>query len=294
LTIIDAILYGQKKLTSAGIKSPRLDSELILCHVLKTTRTSLYINHKATLNQIQQKNYKKLLKVRCKHVPVAYIIRKKEFYGLEFFIRQGILIPRPETELLVEKTLEVIKNKDDPCVADLCCGCGSIAVAVAYYNKSVNVFASDLSKLAVSVAAKNVIRHKVENRVFLMCGDLWRPFDAKNIKGFDVVVSNPPYIPSRELKNLKQDVKREPILALDGGNDGLDFYRKIINETGKFLKTSGSIILEIGWDQAVKIHGMLKDAGFSDIQVIKDYAGFDRVVSAVWNNRTSKEAKNDG
>jgi release factor glutamine methyltransferase len=283
LIIREAVLYGQRRLAEAGIESPRLDSELILSHVLKTDRLGLLLNYTSQLSERQQKNYYKLLNFRCRHVPVAYIIRKKEFYGLDFFVRQGVLIPRPETEFLVEKTLETIQNKKNPLVADLCCGSGAIAVAMACSNNDVKVFASDISKVAVSVAVKNSIEHKVADRVFLMCGDLWQPFEESCIKNLDVVISNPPYIPSNELKNLQEDVKNEPALALDGGNDGLIIYRKIIGKARSFLKTNGSIILEIGWNQAAEVVKLLKDADFSDIQIMEDYAGFDRVVSAVSN-----------
>lgn len=283
MTIREAVSYGQRKLADAGIETPRLDSELILSHVLKTDRLGLLLNYTSRLSERQQKNYYKLLNFRCRHVPVAYIIRKKEFYGLDYFVRQGVLIPRPETELLVEKTLEAIQNKKTPLVADLCCGSGAIAVAVAYSNNDVKVYASDISEVAISVAEKNTIKHGVANRIFLMCGDLWQPFEKSGIKNLDVVVSNPPYIPSNEMKNIHDDIKIEPVLALDGGNDGLNIYRKIIGKARNFLNKNGSIILEIGWNQAAEVVELLKDAGFSDIQIMEDYAGFDRVVSAVSN-----------
>jgi release factor glutamine methyltransferase len=282
LVIRDAVLYGQRKLSKAGMDTPRLDSELILCHVLKTDRLGLLIKNTGRLTERQQKNFHKLLNFRCNNTPVAYIIRKKEFYGLDFFVRQGVLIPRSETEFLVEKTLETINTIKAPSVADLCCGSGAVAVAVANFNTHVKVFASDISKAAVSIARKNSIKHKVADRVLFMCGDMWYPFEKSGIKNLDVIVSNPPYIPSGELENLNEDVKKEPTLALDGGDDGLGCYRKIIAKAGDFLNKNGSIILEIGWNQGIHVAALLKEAGFSDIQITKDYGGFDRVLSATF------------
>jgi release factor glutamine methyltransferase len=281
VTVREALMMGRKKLTEAGAENPVLDSELILGHVLAKDRLKLLTHDEENLTQQQIECYDKLLVQRCQSVPVAYIIGRKEFYGLNFYIKPGVLIPRPETEFVVEEALNVIRPIENPVIADLCFGSGAISVAIAVNHSRAKVYASDLSDIAWEVAKTNIKAHRVEDRVLLFRGDLWSPFECGNIGEFDVVVSNPPYIPTGELFTLPKDVKNEPQIALNGGPDGLEFYRRIVSKAPEFLKPCGRIILEIGWNQADNVKTLLKESEFGDIKVIKDYGSFDRVISGV-------------
>ncbi len=283
MDIREVLATGKRKLLKAGIDSYSLDAEVILSYVLHTDRLDLFINYDRVLNQKQLSKYDELLELRCQHMPVAYITGEKEFYGIKFYVSPGVLIPRPETEFLVERSLEVISKIKEPKLADICCGSGAIAVAVASNNKCSTVYASDISQIAGCLTKKNATRHNVNERVFFMQGDFWEPFKANKIEELDLIISNPPYIPTSQIKELPPDVSHEPKLALDGGEDGLEAYRHIICDAPVFLKTGGQMILEIGWNQAKTVSNMLKSAGFSDIYIQKDYAGFDRVVSAIYS-----------
>jgi release factor glutamine methyltransferase len=153
---------------------------------------------------------------------------------------------------------------------------------VAVYDNRAKVYATEISDIALEVARANIRAHQVEDRVFLFSGDLWTPFETRNIRDFDVVASNPPYIPTGKLSTLPKDVKNEPQIALNGGQDGLQFYRRIVSKAHRFLKPGGRIILEIGWNQADDVSLLLGKTGYRDIKIIKDYAGFDRVVSGTF------------
>lgn len=282
MKVREALMIGRKRLSDMGIANPALDSELILGYVLGKDRLKLLVDDEMSITKQQLECFNDLLALRCQSTPIAYIIGWKEFYGLNFYIKPGVLIPRPETEFLVEETLNVIYSIENPLIADLCCGSGAISVAVAVNNNRVKVYASDISDVACEVARTNIKLHGVQDRVLLMQGDLWMPFEERNIRGFDVVVSNPPYISKEELSTLPDDVKNEPQIALNGGTGGLEFYRRIVLRAPEFLKIGGRIIFEIGWNQAHDVEIMLKETGFQDIKVIKDYAGFDRVISGVF------------
>jgi release factor glutamine methyltransferase len=282
VTVREALIIGRKTLTEAGVANPVLDSELILGHILAKDRLKLLTDIEGNLTQQQIIYYQNLLALRCRNVPIAYIIGRKEFYGLNFYVKPGVLIPRPETEFVVEETLNVVSSIKNPIIADLCCGSGAITVTVAVYDNRAKVYATEISDIALEVARANIKAHQVEDRVFLFSGDLWTPFETRNIRDFDVVASNPPYIPTGKLSTLPKDVKNEPQIALNGGQDGLQFYRRIVSKAHRFLKPGGRIILEIGWNQADDVSLLLGKTGYRDIKIIKDYAGFDRVVSGTF------------
>ncbi|NLZ53512.1 MAG: peptide chain release factor N(5)-glutamine methyltransferase [Thermoanaerobacteraceae bacterium] len=282
MNVREALNMGRKQLYEAGVASPALDSQLILSHVLGTDRIKLFVYDEINLTKKQQERYEILLAKRCRFVPIAYIIGRKEFYGLNFYIKRGVLIPRPETEFVVEEALNTAGTITNPVIADLCCGSGAISVAIAVNNKKAKVYAIEISDVACEVARRNINAHDVQDRVLLLKGDLWMPLEQSKIKELDIIVSNPPYIPTQELKSLPNDVKNEPQLALDGGSDGLEFYRRIIPRAPEFLKKPGGrIIFEIGWDQASDVKDILEKSGFKQIKVRKDYADFDRVITGV-------------
>jgi release factor glutamine methyltransferase len=284
MTIREALILGRKKLSAAGIENPCLDSEVLLGYVLGIEKLQLYVRANQTVSQKQLDTYAQLISLRCQHMPVAYIIKQKEFYGLTFYVKPGVLIPRPETEFLVEETLSIIKNIKRPKVADLCCGSGAISVAIAVNQKDVVVYASDISEIAGEVTNINAKKHKVKERITFLQGDLWTPFEEKKINNLDVIISNPPYIPEAEIQNLPLDVKNEPKIALNGGKKGVDFYQKILQKSKDYLAPKGHIVLEIGWNQSNLVKEMLIESGFQVKKVIKDYAGFDRVISGTLVN----------
>lgn len=276
----EALLLGKKVLEEADISNPILDSQLILGFVLEKDRLHLLLNPQEKITNEQFTHYEKLLALRCRHVPVAYITGQKEFYGLDFSVKPGVLIPRPETEFVVEQALEAIAPIKKPIVADLCCGSGAIAISIAVNHKGSNIYASDISEIAQEVTLNNAKAQNVQERIFFLRGDLWEPYIELGIGNFDVIVSNPPYIPTQELKTLPEDVKTEPQIALDGGIDGLEIYQRILSSAPQFLKPEGKIVFEIGWNQAKGVKSLLVESGFENIDVFQDYAGFDRVVSA--------------
>ncbi|MDN5312048.1 MAG: release factor glutamine methyltransferase [Thermoanaerobacteraceae bacterium] len=281
MKIREVLKMARRKLSESGVENSGLDAELLLAYALSLDRLRLLVNDEAQLSVEETACFEKLLDLRCGHVPVAYITGHKEFFGLDISVGPGVLIPRPETEFAVEESLRVTKNLKKPRAVDLCCGSGAIAVAVAVNHPNAIVFASDISEIAGKYTKDNARKHHVENRVFFIKGDLWRPFEEKNLGQFDLIVSNPPYIPEDEMGNLPEDIKKEPEIALNGGMDGLDYYKRIISKAPQFLKSGGHIILEIGWNQAAVVRDLLKANDFKEIKVIKDYAGYDRVVSAI-------------
>ena len=281
MIVREALNIGKKRLHEAGVANPDLDSQLLLSHVLRTDRLKLFVYDKTELTKEQLESYDKLLNERCRFVPVACIIGRKEFYGLNFYVKEGVLIPRPETEFVVEEALKAAGQISNPVIADLCCGSGAISVAIAVNNKQAKVYAVEISEVACEVARQNINAHGVQDRVLLLKADLWTALDERKLTGLDIIVSNPPYIPSQELNSLPRDVKNEPQLALDGGPDGLDFYRRIISRAPEFLKAGGRIILEIGWNQAPDVKKLLEKIGFIQVKIRKDYAGFDRVVTGI-------------
>ena len=277
MIVREALELGKKTLTHAGIQNPVLDSQVILSFALKIDKLTLLINPETTLSKEQQDQYNKLLALRCRHIPIAYITGHKEFYGLNFQVNSEVLVPRPETEFAVEEVLKHISNIKEPKVADICCGSGAIAVSIAVHHKTAVVYATDISEACGKVTIKNSKYHGVNERVIFLKGNLLEPLKDSCL---DVIVSNPPYIPRKDIESLPADVRHEPVLALDGGIDGLDMYREIIKDAPKYLKPGGSIIFEIGWNQGKDVEEYLTTSGFSKIRVIRDYAGFDRVISA--------------
>ena len=219
------------------------------------------------------------LRKRAEHVPLQYIVGETEFMGLKFKVNSSVLIPRQDTETLVEEALKVVRPGMR--VLDLCTGSGCIAISLAVKGGFESVTATDLSKEALKVAERNARTHQVPIRFFQ--GDLFSALPQSEEKTFDVITSNPPYIPTAVIATLEPEVREhEPMMALDGTEDGLKFYRQIAKEAGSWLKLGGSIYLEIGYDQGEAVSGLLKDAGFTNVRVVKDLPGKDRVVCGYW------------
>ena len=262
------------------IENARLEAEILLCNVLKTNRLNLYLNSDRHLTDDHLFMYKKLIQRRLKGEPIAYIVGSKEFMNFDLTVDENVLIPRPETEILVEAVIDRLKNFSGKIkIADLGTGSGAIAISIAKFIVNVEVEAVDISEKAIDIAKLNAINNNVADKINFHVGDLFDPIvDQK----FNAIVSNPPYIPSDIINTLQSEVKNyEPRIALDGGIDGLNFYRKIINESPKLLLKNGFIAVEIGYDQANSIKNLIESDGqFDKIEVIKDLAGLDRIVIA--------------
>ena len=288
MNIRDALKRGCEVLEGAGSESPRLDAQVLLLAVLREERTVLVSHPERELASQEEQLYNQYISERALGKPVSYITGMKEFMGLEFAVNEAVLIPRPETELLVEeavKELEAISREAEavPRVLDLCTGSGAIAVSIRHFVPQAEVTATDLSEEALKVARENAERLTAGGIRFLQ-GDLFEAFSNLQAPGselFNLIVSNPPYIPAKVIDGLMPDVKDfEPRLALDGGTDGLDIYRRLIPQAAEHLAPGGVLLLEIGFDQGETVPDLCRQAGLGNIAVLKDLAGLDRVVRA--------------
>ncbi len=282
-TIVEIIRLTTDFFTKHQVASPRLDAELLLAYVLGLERIQLYVQFDRPLDKEELAEYRELVRRRAAHEPVAYILGQKEFWSLTFKVSPKVLIPRPDTEVLVETALKTLKayRNTQPLILDLATGSGNIIISLAKELPQARLSASDLSEAALETARENARAHGVADRITWYCGDLFNCL--LKIKGqVDLLVSNPPYIAERQLAALQPEVRDfEPRQALAAGSDGLDIYRKIAAQAGKWLKKGAWLCLEIGAEQAAAVKRLLSDSGqFDKIQITKDYAGLNRVVSA--------------
>ncbi len=282
-TIQRLLTWVTEYLTQKGVDAPRLSAELLLSHVLGLKRIELYTQYNKVVAQEQRDRLRDLVKRSGEHEPVAYLVGRTEFYSIEFEVTPDCLIPRPETELLVQRSIEFLRKRTGPQqICDLCTGCGVIAVAIAKNVPDAKVTATDISEPALAVAAKNIEKHKLADRVELRHGDLFEPL-VPQLDLFDLIACNPPYVSAPEYEALDRNVKDyEPRIALYAGQDGLDVYRRIVEKVGQFLKPDGVLLLEIGYQQGSAVRELLEQTGiFTQIRIDKDLQGHDRVVAAV-------------
>ncbi len=275
LKVYEAVNLGAAELK--GIcANPKFESELLLAYCLGIDRTKLILKKEEKLEGKQLKKFLELLNMRKSRIPYQYIVKKQHFMGLEFFVDENVLIPRPDTETLVEEVLKRLRKGD--VIIDIGTGSGAIAISIAKYFKNCTVYAVDISKKALEVAKYNAKMHGVLDKIVFIESDVFSNV-SKDLK-FDFIVSNPPYIKRSEIETLQKEVKKEPIIALDGGPDGLLFYKKIIKEGPFYINIEGNIVFEIGYGQKEAVTDLLKKNGFEDIEVIKDLSGIDRVIIA--------------
>lgn len=278
MKLYDAINKGAAKLK--GIcENPRFESELLLAYCLRTDRTKLILDREKELSADNEKRFFDLINMRKDRIPYQYIVGKQYFMGMEFIVNPDVLIPRPDTEVLVEEVIKRLKRGSY--VLDIGTGSGAIAVSIARHFKECFVYAVDVSGDALKTAKINAEINGVVDRIKYIESDLFSAV-PKDLK-FDFIVSNPPYIKSSEIQALQEEVKREPIIALDGGCDGLEFYRKIIKEAPNYINMGGMIGLEAGYGQADEIFNILTDGGFTDIEIICDLHGIKRVIIAAYS-----------
>lgn len=274
-SVAEVLKSATARLEAGGIDNPRLDAEILLAHVLKWRRLKLYVDAEKKLPLENILRFNELITRRLEKIPVAYLTGTRDFMGLSFAVDGNVLIPRPETEILTELVGEHLRRLDNPIFADLGVGSGAICVSILKFVKTARACAVDISAAALDVAKFNAQKFFVDDRAEFFCGDLFAPLPGKI---FDAIVSNPPYIPTRELETLQAEVQREPKLALDGGDDGLNFYRRIINDAPKFLRDGGLLAVEVGINQSAAVKKLFDAAGFVDVEIVRDLADIERVV----------------
>ena len=283
MTIGEALDYALERLREKKIENKRLETEILLMDAMHINRAQLFTQPEKLLSQDEENRFLSYVQARREGMPVQYILGEWEFMGLPFFVNSHVLIPRPDTEILTEEAIARLGQGRNQLVLDIGTGSGCIAVSVAHYTKA-RVYAVDISSEALETAKKNAQRNQV-NVEFLQ-SDCFSQVPECFMSSFDMILSNPPYITKQEMKDLMEEVVNfEPALALYGGEDGLDYYRRITDQAGRFLKPEGWLIYEIGCAQGEAVAEILKEQGFYNIQVKQDLSGLDRVVIGQWNKK---------
>ena len=283
MTIMDAIKKGMIELKNSNIESPKLKSRLLMQYVLNQTRQYIIVND---LNQISKEDEERyfvgISKLRA-DVPLEHITHQREFMKLNFYINENVLIPRQDTEILVEEVINIAKRIKNPKILDLCTGSGAIAVSLAKYLPESEITATDISNKTLEIAKKNAKINEVENRITFISSDLFTNIPEEK---YDIIVSNPPYIKRNVIETLDEQVRKEPYMALDGGLDGLDFYRKIIKNSYEYLKYHGFLCLEIGFDQKIDVIELIEnEEKFENTYSKKDLFDNDRIIITQLNLR---------
>jgi release factor glutamine methyltransferase len=286
-TIRDSLKWAIAVLKKSEIEFPEINADTLLAYVLSCDRTSLYTSPGNAIDDVDLRKYKELIHKRASHVPLQYIAQQVEFMSLNFMVDERVLIPRPETEILVETVLKKAQCNEysdtSIIIMEIGTGSGNIAVSLAKNLSNAKVYTNDISADALTLAKTNIIRHKVVNRVHLLHGDFFNAFvNCVEKEHVNFVVSNPPYISESEWNRLEPEVREhEPRQALVGGEDGLCFYRKIISDAHHWLKPGGYLVIEIGETQADTIKNMIKnEVNYKEIEIIKDLQGKERIISA--------------
>lgn len=276
MTYREAVEFGTKCLTDAGVPDAALDAWYLLQMVCRIERSYYYVHGEEDITQDAQKEYEIAVQKRAEHIPLQYIIGEQEFMGLRFKVNSNVLIPRQDTETLVEQVLKIVKPGMK--VLDLCTGSGCVLISVLKNAPELTGMGSDISKTALLVAKENAKLHEVDAEW------VWSDLFDNITETFDVIMANPPYIPTGEILSLMPEVRDfEPENALDGGADGLDFYRKIAGQVKDYLNPGGYVYMEIGYDQGEAVSELMRNAGFTEVEVIKDLARNDRVVKGKGN-----------
>lgn len=278
MNIGEALIKSNFTLKDAEIENYILDSQLLMCKVLNKDKMFILMNREEELSKSQEEEFFKLVELRRKKMPTKYILGKTEFMGLDILIKPGVLIPRADTEILVEEAIKIIKENSYLKVCDLCSGSGAIGVAICSFLKDITLNSYDIDEVALDVTERNIFNLNLEQRAKVQYSDLLQKA-IEDKESFDMIVSNPPYIRKDVIPTLMEDVKDyEPYIALCGGEDGLNFYRTITTQSLKVLKKGGALAYEIGHDQKDDVSSILKENGFEGIYALQDFSGLDRVV----------------
>lgn len=279
-TIREELTDAMALLTQAGVDTPQLDAEVLMAHALVTTRVHVMSYPEERLGEREAQRFRQFIERRAKREPLAYITGEKEFWGLSLDVTPAVLMPRPETETLVETAIAALPRNRDVLVADIGVGSGCVAIAIAVELPDAVVYATEFSRDAAEVARRNAEKHQVEVRVDVLEGDLFDPLPEEVRGRLDAVVSNPPYIPSDELDMLQPEVALyEPRGALDGGPDGMACHRRILDTARDWLAPGGWVHLEVGIGQAEHVASYARESGYSESRITNDLAGIARVVS---------------
>lgn len=280
MTLREACLYGKERLTESGVPDAELDAWLLLEWCSGISRSHYLAWPEEELSPEQEKRYREALARRAARIPLQQITGEQEFMGLSFYVNEHVLIPRRDTEILVEEAAKALK--DGMRFLDLCTGSGCILLSLLHLKPHTEGVGADLSAEALQVASRN--RERLGAKAVLVESDLFARIEGS----FDLIVSNPPYIKREEIETLMDEVRlHEPHLALDGHEDGLYFYRRIAEEAPRYLRRGGGLFLEIGWDQGESVSGLLREQGFRDVRIVKDLAGLDRVVEGFMTDKTA-------
>lgn len=276
MTIKETIGKATIKLKTKNIDSPKLKARLLMQYVLKQNRQYIMVYDDKKLTQAQEERYFKATEKLIKGIPLQHITHQQEFMKMNFYVNEDVLIPRADTEVLVEEVIQIAKKIKAKKILDLCTGSGAIAISLAKYIKNSQITATDISEEALTIAERNAENNKVEKQIAFLSSDLFEELPKEK---YDIIVSNPPYIKREIVKTLAKEVQNEPLMALDGGWDGLDFYRKIIHQADEFLKYGGYLCLEIGYDQKDDVIDLIdKEEKYRSIYSKKDLYGNDRVI----------------
>lgn len=276
MQIKETMRKGMIKLKTNDVKEPNLKARLLMQYILNRPREYILVHDDKQLTLRQNVDYFKLIKKLIEGVPLQHITHQQEFMKLMFYVDENVLIPRPDTEILVEEVIKLAKSINAKKILDLCTGSGAIAVSLAKYIEGSQITATDISRKALSIAKLNATNNNVEDKITFVSSDLFQNISEEK---YDIIVSNPPYIKRKVIKTLDEEVKREPIIALDGGNDGLDFYKKIIGNAYQYLKYKGYLCLEIGYDQKDEVIDLInKEEKYIDTYSKKDLFDNDRIV----------------
>lgn len=276
MTIRETIRKGMITLKNNGIDEPNLKARLLMQFILNKPRQYLLVYDNHTLTLRQEVDYFKAIKKVSNGVPLQHITHMQEFMKMNFYVNEDVLIPRPDTETLVEEVIKIAKKINAKKILDLCTGSGAIAVSLAKYIEESNITAVDISSQALRIAKLNAKNNNVENQITFVESNL---FNEMAKEKYDIIVSNPPYIKKEVIKKLDKEVQKEPTIALDGGYDGLDFYRKIIHQSDEYLKFNGYLCLEIGYDQKIDVIELIEnEEKYIGTYCKKDLYGNDRVI----------------
>ena len=274
----ELLIDGNKILKEANIDTYILDTQLLLGKVLGKDKLHLITNKEEEVSKFKEREFYSLIEKRKNKMPISYILKTTEFMGLDLHVEEGVLIPRGDTEILVEETLKFMDEDKEYEVCDLCCGSGAIGISIAHFRENTKVDLIDYYDVPEKVTKRNIVKQKLSNRAKFIKSDLLNEVINQQ-KKYDILVSNPPYIKEEVIDTLMEDVKDyEPHTALSGGNDGLDFYRRIVDDSDKILKENGILAFEIGHDQGEEVSNLMIEKGYKNVRVVKDLAGLDRGV----------------
>jgi release factor glutamine methyltransferase len=279
ITVLEVIKLSTEYLQKKGVESPRVNAEILLAEILKCKRLDLYLAFDKPLAEKELSDYREAIRKRGLRIPLQYIVGSVEFYGLKILVNENVLIPRPETELLVEKIINEAEKSVNIKILDIGVGSGNISISILKNLPNANVVAIDISELSLKVAKQNAELNSLQDRIDFKLCDIMN--DSLNDLGkFDIIVSNPPYVSETDFDNLEPELKMfEPKIALTDNSNGISFYKKIIEVSDKILKKPGKLFFELGMGQSMQVKTLFEQKGFSNINISKDYSGTDRIIS---------------